>query len=139
MGGKDLVGLGDGGRGTLHLNKLHDEDKGGVGRDSAGGTAGAVGDVGGEGDLPPIALAHQLEGLGPALDNLIGGEVDGGAAGVGGVEYLAGDELALVVAGAGGSELGAGGADALVKDLEQEAGGELVDAGLLLLVEQKLG
>ena len=131
---EDIIGGGLGS--TLDLDQLHIEVEGGVGGDGAGGTASAIGDLVGEGDLPLVALAHHLEGLGPAGDNLIGSEVNGLIAAVGRVEDATVNEGTLVVAGALGADEGEGGAGALLEDLHEKARGELEDASLSGLLDE---
>jgi len=83
------------------LQQLHLEDEVAVGWDLAAGTASAVGEVGGDVEFPFVAGAHELEGFGPALDQLADAEGGGLATGDGAVEDGAIGEGAVVVDGDG--------------------------------------
>ena len=95
---------------NANLEDLEGEDEDGAGGDVGAHLTVAVRDLAGDGELPLVTLLHHLHRLGPARDHLVGSEGGGLAAGVRGVELLAVDGGAAVVARAGGVCLGAGAA-----------------------------
>ena len=111
------------------------EDECGVGRD-VGVAAFAVGEGGGDGELPFGAGVHELEGFGPAFDDAADAEGGGCAAFVGTVKLGAVYEGAAVVHGDGVVGLGAFAA-AGGEDFVLEAAGEGDDAGLGFVVGEE--
>src|ERR1700746_258670 len=75
------------------------EDQGGSGADVCAGAAIAVGEVGGDEELPLRSDWHQLQRFGPALDHAVHGEAGGLSALVGAVEFFAVDQGAAIVDG----------------------------------------
>lgn len=122
--GKDI--LRGGLAAALDLQKLHLKDKGGAGRDGGGNAGLTIGDVVGAGDLPLIAFDHLLKCLSPSGDHLVGGKVNGLAAGIGAVEDVAVSEAAFVVACAGGGQERGLASSALSENSNEKARGKLV-------------
>lgn len=108
--------------GLLHLEELHVENQRLVRADVATGTAGAVGEFGGDVEAELGAFLHELHAFGPAGDDAIEGELDGFLAAVAAVENGAVDQRAFVVDldGVGGLRALAG---AFGDHLVLEAGG----------------
>jgi hypothetical protein len=73
---------------ALDFQELHVEDEGACGGPGALGFI-AIGEVRGDPEAELIALFHELDALGPALDDAVEGEAGGLAAGDAGVEHLA--------------------------------------------------
>src|ERR1700678_389315 len=95
------LGAGRGGRGRgsvglLDADQFDVEQEHGVGTDLRRGVF-AVGEIGGDGELPLGADWHHLEGLGPAGDHLIDGKLGGLIALVGAVEFGAIDGGAAIL------------------------------------------
>jgi hypothetical protein len=88
---------------VLDLDELSLKDERRVGRDDTADGAVSVGEVGGDGELAPLADLHAEEALIPALDDLAlaDGEVERLAAIVAGVELGAIGEGTTVVNGNG--------------------------------------
>mmetsp|Transcript_16119 Transcript_16119/g.42593 ORF Transcript_16119/g.42593 Transcript_16119/m.42593 type:complete len:202 (+) Transcript_16119:108-713(+) len=122
---------------ALDFQQLHLEDKCRTTGDLATGTAVAVGEIGGDVHLPLVALHHELHGLGPALDDLVGSKGRRIAALVGGVELRAIDQRARVVRFARRILRGVELAAAFCQHLVHEAGGQRDDVGVLRLLGQK--
>ena len=120
--------------GALDLDKVELEHKDGSSRDHPPGSAVPVSKLGGNVKLPGVPLLHDLHGLGPPLDDLVRREGGGGAALVGRVELLAGDEGSGVVALAGSGDEGGLSGGAALEHLVHEPRGEGGDTILSTLL-----
>ena len=92
--------------GALDREQLEGEDENGSAWDGGAGPAIAVSQLAGNVQLPFTTFLHELHGLGPALDDLVGGEGEGRTALVAGIEFGPVNEGAGVVAFARGRDEG---------------------------------
>ena len=116
----------------IYLDDLNVKQEDGSRSNVAAHLAVSVGDLGRECELPLVAFHHELHGLRPALDDLVGSESGWLSTLVRRVEFLALDGGAAVVAVAGSGGQGAGaGARTRVEHFVLEAGVEDRPAVLL--------